>query len=86
MRENISDFAQAIKSLLDERNMRPLHLARKAGVSSGYLSEVLSGKKGVDPALSVIQRIAAGLDMSTEAFINRIEHLARRRKNQDEAS
>ncbi|GIW36873.1 MAG: hypothetical protein KatS3mg073_1018 [Meiothermus sp.] len=62
--------------------MRPLHLARKAGISSGYISELLSGKKGTDPTLYVIQRMAKAFGMSTAAFINQLEDIARMENNE----
>lgn len=57
--------------------MKPRHLSLKAGVSAGYISEILNGKKGIDPTLSVIRRIARGFGMSATAFIKYMEKLAR---------
>lgn len=82
MRVHLSAFAQTVKSLLEEHKMRPLHLARKAGISSGYISELLSGKKGTDPTLYVIQRMAKAFGMSTAAFINQLEDIARMENNE----
>lgn len=82
MRVHLSAFAQTVKSLLGEHKMRPLHLARKAGISSGYISELLSGKKGTDPTLYVIQRMAKAFGMSTAAFINKLEDIARMENNE----
>lgn len=82
MRVHLSAFAQVVKRLLEEQKMRPLHLARKAGISSGYISELLSGKKGTDPTLYVIQRMAKAFGMSTAAFINQLEDIARMENNE----
>jgi transcriptional regulator with XRE-family HTH domain len=82
MRVYQTAFAQTVRQLLDERKMRPLHLARKAGVSSGYISELLSGKKGSDPTLYIVQKIARGFDMSTTAFISQMEDIARAENNE----
>lgn len=62
--------------------MRPLHLARRAGISSGYLSELLSGKAGFNPTLYVVQRIATGFGMTTAAFIQKLENIARMKNNE----
>ena len=55
------DGLAPVKVYREYRGLRAGELAKKAGISQGYLSEIESGKKS--GSLSVLTRIAAVLDV-----------------------
>jgi transcriptional regulator with XRE-family HTH domain len=81
MRQYPNEIAQAIGEVLEKKSMQITQLAQLSGVSSGYLSEVLSGKKGEQMGIHVLRRLAKGLGMSTTALVRRIELISQEINN-----
>lgn len=65
------DYAKAIRILRAERNMSREELARKAGISYSYLSEIEKGIKR--PSSDILSKIASAFDIRPSAFMMKIE-------------
>ena len=60
------DPVQLLKSLMDDRNMKPISLAELLGVSKGLVSDILNYKKGLSK--EIIRKLADTFKLSHEAF------------------
>lgn len=60
------DPIRLLRSLMEERRMKPKDLVEVLGVSKGYVSEVLNYKKGLSK--EVIRKLAECFKVSQEAF------------------
>jgi HTH-type transcriptional regulator/antitoxin HigA len=60
------DPIQLLKSLMDDRNMKPISLAELLGVSKGLVSDILHYKKGLSK--EIIRKLADTFKLSHEAF------------------
>ena len=60
------DPVQLLKSLMDDRNMKPVSLAELLGVSKGLVSDILNYKKGLSK--EIIRKLADTFKLSHEAF------------------
>jgi HTH-type transcriptional regulator / antitoxin HigA len=63
---NDLDPVQLLKSLIDDRNMKPIVLAELLGVSKGLVSDILNYKKGLSK--EIIRKLADTFKLSHEAF------------------
>ncbi|MDP4116328.1 MAG: helix-turn-helix domain-containing protein [Bacteroidota bacterium] len=61
-----ADPVQLLKSLMDDRNMKPVSLAEMLGVSKGLVSDILNYKKGLSK--DIIRKLADTFKLSHEAF------------------
>jgi len=61
-----ADPVQLLKSLMDDRNMKPVSLAQLLGVSKGLVSDILNYKKGLSK--EIIRKLADTFKLSHEAF------------------
>lgn len=64
-----SQVASKIKNMLMQQHKTAEKLAYEIGMSKGYLSEFLNGKK--DITLKNLQRLAEGLDVDPKEFFNK---------------
>lgn len=60
------DPVQLLKSLMDDRNIKPISLAELLGVSKGLVSDILHYKKGLSK--EIIRKLADTFKLSHEAF------------------
>ncbi len=60
------DPVQLLKSLMNDRNMKPVSLAELLGVSKGLVSDILNYKKGLSK--EIIRKLADTFKLSHEAF------------------
>ena len=60
------DPVQLLKSLMNDRNMKPVSLAQLLGVSKGLVSDILNYKKGLSK--EIIRKLADTFKLSHEAF------------------
>lgn len=58
---------------MEERGLNTNTLSKASGVSSGYISELLSGKKGEQMGIHVLRRLAKGLGVKASGLVRRIE-------------
>lgn len=63
--ESSSKFVFRLKRAMADRGLKASHLAAEAEIAKGYLSEVLSGRKGV-PSFETCKKIADVLKISPE--------------------
>ena len=61
-----ADPVQLLKSLMDDRNMKPVSLAEMLRVSKGLVSDILNYKKGLSK--EIIRKLADTFKLSHEAF------------------
>lgn len=52
------------------RGLKPSELARKAGLSTSYISEILNGKRGRRPSGRVVSALAAALNVDVEHLLD----------------
>jgi transcriptional regulator with XRE-family HTH domain len=62
-----SPFGEAVARLMAERGLSYRALAKRSGLSGGYLNHLVHGNRPV-PAREVIARIAAALDVPADTF------------------
>jgi HTH-type transcriptional regulator/antitoxin HigA len=60
------DPVKLLKSLMDDRDMKPISLAELLGVSKGLVSDILHYKKGLSK--EIIRKLADTFKLSHEAF------------------
>lgn len=60
------DPVQLLKSLMDDRHMKPILLAQLLGISKGLVSDILNYKKGMSKEM--IRKLAELFKVSQEAF------------------
>jgi len=65
------EYGQVIKKIRKEKKMTSSELAKKAGVSQPYLSQLETGKNN-NPTNGVIKKIADGLDVSFIHLLNEV--------------
>jgi XRE family transcriptional regulator, regulator of sulfur utilization len=53
-----------LKRLRDARGMTQAQLAKRAGLTQGYIAKIESAEYAPDPALSVVLKLARALDVS----------------------
>lgn len=58
------------------RNMNVRALSRASGVASGYIYELLAGKKGEQIGLHILRKLAHGLGVKTSYLIQRIDKIS----------
>ncbi|WP_213950551.1 helix-turn-helix domain-containing protein [Tepidanaerobacter syntrophicus] len=63
-----------IKKIRRERNITQAQLAKKAGVSTGLIGQIESGK--VEPSIKTLEKIAAALSLSPCFFVSEDDELA----------
>ena len=68
------DPDQLLKSLMNDRNMKPVSLAELLGVSKGLVSDILNYKKGLSK--EIIRKLADTFKLSHEAFNRRYDLVA----------
>ena len=73
-----TSFGDWLQAALDERAMKPADLTRKAGLGSGTLSDIFSGRRKVGPELAT--SIADALEVPQEEVF-RAAGILRPRKN-----
>ena len=75
------DPVQLLKSLMNDRNMKPISLAELLGVSKGLVSDILNYKKGLSK--EIIRKLADTFKLSHEAFNRHYDLVAsvNRRRN-----
>lgn len=61
VRKTIAIRATGLRSILDDRGIRYVWLARKAGISKSHMSHVIAGQVNVNPAHAEL--ICAALDV-----------------------
>jgi transcriptional regulator with XRE-family HTH domain len=61
---------------MDRRKMSANVLSKKSGVANGYIYELLSGKKGEQIGLHILQRLARALGVKTSYLVHRIEKIS----------
>jgi transcriptional regulator with XRE-family HTH domain len=74
-------FAKRLKEALSKENLTQKELAKKAGLSEAYISQILSQKK--TPTITVAKKIAEVLNLPTSYFLDNgldIRILLRRNK------
>lgn len=64
----------AVYAQLDRLHMSQSDLARKAGLTSGYVSQVISGKRTPSPAVRQRIQDALGVDEFDELFELEVPH------------
>lgn len=63
------NFPDALKELMLEHNTYPAVIARKTGLSKGYLSEVLAGRK--NPGIDTLTKISLAIGVSFQTLLVR---------------
>ncbi len=61
-------FAKKLKETISKEGITQKELAKKAGLSEAYVSQILSGKK--TPTITVAKRIAEVLDLPVSYFLD----------------
>lgn len=61
-------FSRRLRALMKGRGMRGAELARRTGLKHSTISAWLTGKGG-SPRLSMIRRLARGLEVSASALV-----------------
>jgi len=60
-------FVIRLKEALKEKDLTQKDLARRTGISSAYISQLLQGKK--TPTIKVVAKIAQALDLPPSYFV-----------------
>lgn len=80
----MTPISQALKALLELRDMTETELMARAGVSPATVSHYLSGKRGVamnTQAVKTVEKLAAALGVDPDHFIEyRVHRIAERLK------
>lgn len=75
-------FIERLKEAINEKRISQNELAKKANVSTAYISQLLSGKK--NPTIKVVKQIADALGLPVSYFLENgveISIYLRRNKN-----
>jgi len=67
-----------VKRLRDARGMTQAQLAKRAGLTQGYVAKIESAAYAPDPALSVVLKLARALDVRIGELV--VETKGRRRR------
>lgn len=68
MLSRVTTFARELDELRRRRGLSVRQLAARAGLSAGYVGNLLTGKRGHRASDDVIARFAAALDVDADAF------------------
>ncbi len=70
----MTELKDTIKLFLDKRNLTSTALAKRAGITDGAISKILSGKT-VNPSIAVMCHLAEALGVSVDALISGDENI-----------
>lgn len=70
-----NDFAEWLQSTLDNRDMKPVQLARKANIDPGVISRILSRER--QPSLETLKSIAHGLGIPIDVILEEMNVIPR---------
>lgn len=65
-------YAEVLRQLLEEKNVKPAELARMVGTNRSSIGSLLDGK-AQEPKLRKAKKIADALDVSLEYFTDRMD-------------
>lgn len=73
------DPVQLLNSLMNDRHMKPVSLAKELGVSKGLISDVLNYKKGLSKEM--IRKLSETFKLSQDAFNRQYNLLETKKMN-----
>jgi transcriptional regulator with XRE-family HTH domain len=71
---NPQEFGMYIKGLREEKKITVTELAKEAGISHPYLSQIENGRKGV-PSIKVLKKLAGPLDVHYMELVYAAGHI-----------
>lgn len=66
--DNAPNIAPKLKKAIRDARITPAELARKSGLSTGHVSDLLNGKKGKRPTLDTVLKLCSALGKEPSFF------------------